>query len=739
MSRRAFRIGVEDPRPASAWALVAVASAALWITQQLAVWAVAIQLVAIVVSLWRRATPFAWQTNPIALNLGMMGVSGATIHVALQGGPATLGLAHFAALAQGLQLIDARPRRTEFLLVALALFQVVLASNLTDSVFYPPLLIAFLFAAAWTLMVHTLRADAAEAGDLQGANLALTPSLFRVTLLASSASVAIALVLFVLLPRLHSSVLQAPSLGQGFATSGFSDRVSLGDIGRIRSDSTVVLRVETLEGEAPGAADAYWRGLAFDHFDGTAWSVTPPDKTRVPGSAEIGVWLKSSEGPANLVQRILREPVQGGVLFGMDGAQEFQGSVHRLERDVNGGLYAAGQAGDRLRYSVASRRIRWSDEQLRTDVASPPKENRGAIPKREGTGERHLQLPELSDAVAALARTITEDAGADVDRVRALEQYLLKNGLYSDTPPVIDPEAERSPLEAFLFDAMEAHCEYYASALVVLARSVGIPARLVNGFAGGRENNIGGFVELSRSHAHAWVEVHYERAGWVRYDATPPDLRQRAEGAIAFDERIRQLASAMEHWWFQRIVGFDRSDQMSALRRGWLAWRDFSNSPGPAAGIPRSKRGAFAFQAGWRKPVLATVGLVALAFLLWRVRTARSQIAVPDYYGHALRALSRRGLTREPAAGARDFARTSGKVLPVQAAAAFSRLTESYLTERFGGRPAADPAVDLRDLRQALRSSKRASQSSRPDKPSRRGPRQRRLERAPEYERWRAR
>ena len=705
MSRRAFRIDVEDPRPASAWTLVVVASATLWLTQQIAIWAIAIQVVAIVLSLWRRRAPFNWQTNAIALNLGMMGVTAATIHVALQGGPATLGLAHFAALAQGLQLIDARPRRTEFLLVALALFQVILASNLTDSVFFTPLLTAFLCAAAWTLMVHTLRADAAEAGDRQGANRALTPSLFRVTLLASSASVAIGLVLFVLLPRLHSSVIQAPNLGQGFATSGFSDQVSLGDIGRIRMDPTIVLRVETLEGEAPSTMDAYWRGLAFDHFDGKTWSVTPPSKTRVPGSPEIGIRLKSSRWPASLVQRILREPVQGAVLFGMGVAQELQGSVHRLERDVNGGLYAAGQAADRLRYSVASRPIRWSEEQLRADVATPPKENRGTIPNREDMGERYLQLPELSDAVASLARSVTEGARTDADRVRALEQYLLKNGRYSDTPPAIQADAERSPLEAFLFDAMEAHCEYYASALVVLARSIGIPARLVNGFAGGRENKIGGFVELSRSHAHAWIEVHYERAGWVRYDATPPDLRQRAEEAIAFDERMRQLASAMEHWWFQRVVGFDRSDQMSTLKRGWLAWRAFTHSTGPTAGTPAGKRDKFAFEAGWRKPVLAAVGLIALAFLLWHIRAARSQTAVPNYYGQALRALSRRGLVREPAFGARDFARASSEALPAEAAAAFSRLTESYLCERFGGRRPDDPTTDLRDLRRALRRS----------------------------------
>jgi transglutaminase-like putative cysteine protease len=248
------------------------------------------------------------------------------------------------------------------------------------------------------------------------------------------------------------------------------------------------------------------------------------------------------DDPANLVQRILREPVEGGVLFGMDVAQQLQGSVHRLERDVNGGLYAADQTGDRVRYTVASRRDHWSDEQLGTDVARPPRENRGAILSAEGAGERYLQVPQLSEAVSTLARAITQGAATDAERVRAIEQYLLKNGRYSDTPPVVDPADERSPLEAFLFDGMEAHCEYYASALVILARSVGIPARLVNGFAGGRENQLGGFVELSRSHAHAWAEVHYERAGWVRYDATPPDLRQQAEGALAFGERVRQLA-----------------------------------------------------------------------------------------------------------------------------------------------------------------------------------------------------
>jgi transglutaminase-like putative cysteine protease len=684
--------------------MVTIASATLWITQQLAVWAIGVQALAIALSLWRRGSPFAWQRNPIALNLGMMAVTGTTIQVALQGGPATLGLAHFAALTQGLQLIDARPRRTEFLLVALALFQVVLASNLTDSVFFIPLLVGFLFATAWTLVVHTLRCEAAEADDHQSATEVLTPGLLRITLLSSAASVGLALVLFILLPRLHSSVMQASAFGPGFATAGFSDQVALGDIGKIRQDSTVVLRVETLEGKAPDRADAYWRGLAFDHFDGTTWSVTPKTKTPIPGSAEIGVQLGRGPSSATLVQRIFREPVAGGVLFEMGVAREIQGSIHRLERDRNGGLYAAGQTTDRLHYTVASERRAWSDAALRRDIARPPVPSAGGLGHR--IDERYLQLPELSSAVAELAREIAQHGETDADRVRALEQYLLRTGRYSDTPPAIDAESDRSPVEAFLFEEMAAHCEYYASALVVLTRSLGLPARLVNGFAGGRENRIGGFIELSRSHAHAWAEVHYERAGWVRYDATPPNLRQRAETSLSLDERIHQLASAMEHWWFQRVIGFDRSDQLSTLKRVWLALRDTTSSRGQSAVARSGKPTPFRLDGDWRRAVLGPAALALAVVLLWRIRRRRSPMTVPRYYDQALRLLSRRGIVRAPATGARDFARSAGQQLGNPAARALSTLTECYLADRFGGRPPAQATANLQALRRALRPSR---------------------------------
>ena len=691
MSRRAFRADVAVPRPSSAWVLVVVASAPVWITQQLDPWVIVVQAAVIIGALWRRTEPFEWQSSPVALNVGMFAIVSVTIAVALRGGPSTIALAHFAALTQALQLLDARPRRTEFLLVALALFQVVLAANLTDSVFFTPLLLAFLFAVVWTLLVHTLRSEALEAGEDDSLPRALTPGLLRTTLLASGLSVLLALVLFVVLPRLRSSVVQGSSAGIAQATAGFSNRVTLGELGRIRQDPTVVMRVETLQGERPVYTEAYWRGLAFDHFDGRSWSITPATRRLVPGSPEGGVWI----GPGrdvNLVQRILRDPVEAGVLFGIGDARGIQGTLHRIVSDRNGGLYAVGQANDRVRYTVGTLLEHRSDETLRRDDAVPPQ--RG--------GKRYLQLPESAEPIARLAHEIVVGLETDAERIRALERYLLDHGRYSDTPPSVDPEGDVSPLEAFLFGAMAAHCEYFASALVVLARSVGIPARMVNGFAGGRRNRIGDFVEVARSDAHAWVEVHYREARWVRYDATPTALRSRPAVAMSLSARARELASAIELWWFQRVVGFDRSDQIHALRRAWFAWKR-ERGPEPAPTLPSSASTPWRFEDAWpgRRAVWIGGAGLALAILARRLRR-RQASAVPAFYRQALTLLSRRGLVRPASTTARDFARRAHDALPERAAGAFERLTEAYLEQRFGRRDTGVGPPALRELREAM-------------------------------------
>jgi len=705
VTRRAFRSPVEAPRPLGALIMVSAASATLAVTGQIAPWALAAQGAALVAAFALREQPRSWQRSAPVLNTGLVAIAGIAFSLWLQGKLAVVALAHFALLAQGLQLLDARPRRSEFLLVALALFQVVLASNLTDSILFPALLIVFLLATVWTLLVHTLRAEALEAGDPLAASHVATPGLLRTTLVASTASVLLALVLFVVLPRMRAAVVPGGGLGMETPTAGFSDEVQLGELGRIRSDPRTVLRVETLEGEPAAEGQGYWRGLAFDRFDGKRWSVTPSGRIRIPGNAEWGIALSAREGRKersrrpDRVQRIVREPVASGVIFYAGRPERIAGPLEQLERDRNGGVYAPRRSNERVSYTAATRSAEVDRTALRDDrVAVPP-----------GPPGRYLQLPKgLSPRVKALAAEITQGATDDAKRAERLEAYLLANGRYSDTPPRIDPDDPRSPVEVFLEGGLAGHCEYFATSMVLLARAVGLPTRLVNGFAGGRANRVGDFVTLARSDAHTWVEVHFAEAGWVRYDPTPPDLRLR--GAAGGPLSLADVLEAMELWWFQQVVEFDRSTQGRALRSAWLAWRRWRSSPSPGAAAPASGAPAEGTQSPVdpRPLVLAALALAG-AGLLARARwSGRRRDRVPAPYARALRLLARRGLVRDPAQAARPFAAQVAGALPAAGAAAFARLTEAYLAARFGGRPMAGDGLeeDLRKLEESLRAAR---------------------------------
>jgi hypothetical protein len=277
MSRLEFRAAVEGPRPMAAWLMSLVASGTVWATEQLPLWIIAVQCLVFVVSYATRAKPPAFRKSAIWLNIFMAGITTVTIRSALDGNPAVISLAYFAALSQGLQLLDARPRKSEFVLVALALFQVILASNLTDSILFPPLLVVFLATVTWTLLVHTLAMEATEAGDPSALSTAIAPDLRRMTFVATAACLVLAIVLFVLFPRLKTNLFRG-NASSGLAISGFSDRVELGTVGQIRMDHSVVLRVEGIDGPLPDPERAYWRGLAFDHFDGRHWSISRAER-----------------------------------------------------------------------------------------------------------------------------------------------------------------------------------------------------------------------------------------------------------------------------------------------------------------------------------------------------------------------------------------------------------------------------------------------------------------------------
>ncbi len=693
MSRREFRALVAAPRPASAWLMSLVASASLWLTEQLPVWVIGVQCLSFAMSFAARKNPPALLKSAILLNVLMAGITTVTIRSALDGNPATISLAYFTALSQGLQLLDARPRKSEFVLVALALFQVILASNLTDSVYFSLLVLIFLASVTWTLLVHTISMEAAEAGDPAAASTALAPDLRRMTIRATSLCMVLAVVIFVLFPRLKTNLFRGGT-GSGLALSGFSDRVTLGDVGKIRLDHSVVLRVEGLEGELPTPDKAYWRGLAFDEFDGTTWSISKSERVAsrrpISGVGRFGIELRPRRTRDTLAQRIIREPVKAGVLFVPGDVQRIEGSFQRLEGDRNGGLYLPGRGDDRIRYTVWAEASERDATRLRQDKAVPPLETRSG---GQRPAQRYLALPELDPGVRQQSLAIIAGADNDFDRAWLIQESLRRNGRYTDTPPTLG-DTGTSPIEAFILGELEGHCEYFASAMVTMARSQGLPSRLVNGFAGGVENELGGFIEVTQADAHAWVEIHFEQAGWVRFDPTPPDLRLRAEQGQSLWSRIGQLGGALELWWFQRVVDFDSVDQIGAVRGLWLRWRstdsnDVARVPAPKSRSDRTWSGPFADLDP--KILLALLAAsVGIGFVIRRRSRNTASSQLPRPYREALDLLAKRGFARTKTASARDFAGLVGAQLSPAGGRAFELLTERYLQVRFGSRETMD-------------------------------------------------
>jgi hypothetical protein len=709
MSRREFRALVAQPRPASAWLMSLVASATLWLTEQLPLWVIGVQCLTFAVSFLTRKNPPALLKNAILLNVLMAGITTLTIRSALDGNPATISLAYFTALSQGLQLLDARPRKSEFVLVALALFQVILASNLTDSVYFSPLILIFLASVTWTLLVHTISMEAAEAGDPMAAAAILAPDLRRMTIRATGICMVLAIVIFVLFPRLKTNLFRGGP-GSGLALSGFSDRVTLGDVGKIRLDHSLVLRVEGVEGELPTPDKAYWRGLAFDEFDGTTWSISNSERVAsrrpISGVGRFGIELRPRKANDTIAQRIIREPVKAGVLFVPGDVQRIEGSFQHLEGDRNGGLYLPGRGDERIRYTIRAEAAERDAPRLRQDIAIAPLETRvgGRRP-----AHRYLSLPDLDPAVTERTRSIVAEAENDFDRALLIQESLRRNGRYTDTPPALG-DARRSPIGAFILGELEGHCEYFASAMVAMARTQGLPSRLVNGFAGGVENELGGFIEVTQADAHAWVEIHFEKAGWVRFDPTPPDLRLRAEQGHSLWTRIGQLGGALELWWFQRVVDFDSVDQIGALRGIWLRWTSNRSKEVSLPGAPKTRP-----DHSWSSPftdldpkillaLLSTIGFVGVVgFVIWQRSRDDASARLPRAYREALGLLAKRGLSRPQTSSARDFAFIVGEQLSPTGGRAFEILTERYLAVRFGSQDAMDADEQLSALVRELK------------------------------------
>lgn len=661
---------------------------------------------------------------------------------------------HFILLAGALKLLQ-RKRTGDWLWLYLVSFgQLLLAVGMVAESSFLLVLVAYLMMAILTLIAFEIRrskaafvarAGPARAGPIRyrrivrrGTGRSLEPRWRSLGSLATLLLVAIfglAVPIFLTMPRLSR---QAPRGGilAAEALSGFSEQVRLGEVAQIKLNPEVVMRVRVRFPGREAAQRLSWRGVTLDHYDGQTWSHTG-GRTLALRKTENAYAIDARFAPQGVTeQRFFLEPLTVHTVFAAPRTMFVLG-VNWLFRDNADGLWTEPHPTRKLEYRVYSDTHRPTPEQLRADE-EPEDSPSLSVSLTPDQRQRYLQLPPEHDPrIPALARQVVRGATTRYDRVTRLERHLRNS--YGYTLDLTREEAV-DPVADFLFHVRRGHCEYFASAMVLLLRSAGIPSRLVNGFQMGEYNSSADFYTVRQSDAHSWVEVHFPRAGWVAFDPTPPaGLSQYGDG---WQASLRKWRETIEMAWMEHVIGFDTTHQLTlaaGIRRWltsnheetlgwwgdrtsrWLAWwenwREREPGPGPSAGEaardgrragpPRARWPGWAGGAlFWGSLALALLGGIGL-FRGWRAgqdwrlgRRLRTDpgAAALQFYREMLQLLRRRGHFRAPHQTPREFAEQVGLPEVVQ-------LTALYHRTRFGRHPLTE--AEAREVRALLASLRR--------------------------------
>ncbi|HEV2988119.1 MAG TPA: DUF3488 and transglutaminase-like domain-containing protein, partial [Candidatus Angelobacter sp.] len=330
-------------------------------------------------------------------------------------------------------------------------------------------------------------------------------SLSGVAVLLSLATLAGATVLFFILPRMSTGGGYLRNLGfQSSFVTGFSSEVQLGGIGQIQQSDSVVMHVQVLRGKLP--PDIKWRGVALVNFDGRRWWNTVPETalSRPLNNAALDLsQVRVGAGPlfstvatsrsSTLAYRIIMEPIGSYIFFVAPMPVRISGPYDQIVVTQQGSLYFNSDTGKTIGVYYA---------EADTRDPEPWIQNSNSRDYPPGLELMYRQLPSrLDPRIPSLAQQITASSASNYARARAIETYLRKNFGYT----LQLPGRENDPIANFLFERKRGHCEYFASSMAVMLRTLGIPARVVNGFRGGAFNDLNNSYIVRSKDAHSWV------------------------------------------------------------------------------------------------------------------------------------------------------------------------------------------------------------------------------------------
>lgn len=627
-------------------------------------------------------------------------------------------------------LVHAKKVRNYYHLFLMSLFLLLAACVQTPDPIIGVIMLIFLISAVWANMALRIVVEEVACGKQTEVELVSLDNMLHhaykegpndqassMPLAAASlsvAAIAMTAIWFLLTPRIEAGV-----LGRSQAetqVTGVSESVDLVSGGTISEDETPVMMVQFPDepgGKIENPDWLYWRVTSHNTYEDNRWSNKPVTLLE-PGVRNLMSNQRDSEGNAHRIERFMRPgarmvhqviyvdnvPRKGVPVLDLvqrirvDDKAENTELLWERDNDFTVRLNKTGPR--RLNYEA------WSEA---GDPA--PDELRKETPDFEAVDSADLEtltFSALSEDSIKLAASLMADKTSLYDRVQAVESYLSgPDFLYSLENSVSNAQ---SIIDDFILNTRKGHCEKFATAMALMVRSQGIPARVVSGYRGGEWSESDLTYTIRASMAHLWVEVWFPKAGWVLFDPSP----RGDEAPVGQFNKIARLASRAllksKMFWFSEVVGFDRAAQVERIQNFSLGiiqgiWGKSEGNESKAA------TGAFG-KVGYVTPAVVLLLLLGLGvFSVLRVRwvpvprnraLSREQIRVVRLYLMLRRRLQKFGVvcggkTAEELRDELHNPRWGSPNGPLE-------VIELYNTVRFGGQPAA--GADLSRLQREV-------------------------------------
>ncbi len=654
------------------------------------------------------------------------------------------GFAHFLMVVQLIKLYGPHRSRDLRLIQVTAIFQVLVAGLWALSLVYLPVFMLTVLALMANFIALEMQPEPTPTPGVRsfrGSRNAPWLDLLSALRLPAAAVAVCTVLLFIMLPRVEAlSRTVVPTITQ---VTGFSENVSLHEVGQLRESDTVVLRVQFLaedQADWPHVAPPHllMRGLSLPLYHDGQWfgydmamrqALANGYSEDTPTFAEFTertvYWLQDVDARQRLIrQKVSVESRPSRRLFALyrplqvEGPRSSESVIAHLSDHV---IYRGGlRRGDS--YEVVSAVPQFTAEQL----------EKAGTPRPAGPWSFFWYVPaEIADALQEAASDIERiyAPASDYERVIAARNYLLDTNRFTYTLELPEFGAQE-PIEAFLTQTRRGSCEQFSTAFALILRVLEIPTRLVVGYKGGELDAATQIYTFRDLHAHAWVEVYFKGLGWLQFDPTPGGdaPTETATGLWAstgrFLNRIQRVAMhaylRASLRWGTRVIGYNRTRQQRVFE--YLGSRILAVAEGTGSFLRSVWPGMPSL--GWTQTAVVLLlfvfaGAVLWVLTAWLLRSiqwhrpgARSDRTL-RFYEELLSLLRKKGLRRPAHATPREFARSAA--VQLQAADkghsemlnAISLVTDLYCRVRFGGYELTEPQRG--QIREALQALSRAA------------------------------